>query len=59
MGTVNINGVSREMTAEEQAAYDAQQVDWNSKSAERKLAEIKKNKKSKTFKKQITLLYQM
>ena len=48
MGTVNINGVSRKMTAEEQDAYDAQQVDWNSKSAERKLAEIKKNKKSKT-----------
>ena len=42
MGTVNINGVSREMTAEEQAAYDAQQVDWNSKSAERNLEEIKR-----------------
>ena len=42
MGTVNINGVSREMTAKEQADYDAQQVAWNSKSAERKLAEIKR-----------------
>jgi len=41
MGTVNINGVSREMTADEQAEYNAQQVAWNSKSAERKLVEIK------------------
>lgn len=28
MTTVNIDGVSREMTAEEQAAYDAQQLAW-------------------------------
>ena len=35
------------MTAEEQAAYDAQQVDWNSKSAERKLAEIKRIRNQK------------
>ena len=41
MTTVNINGVSREMTADEQAEYNAQQVAWNSKSAERKLVEIK------------------
>ena len=41
MTTVNINGVSREMTADEQAEYNAQQVAWNSKSAERKLTEIK------------------
>ena len=41
MTTVNINGVSREMTAEEQAEFDAQQTAWNSKSADRKLAEIK------------------
>ena len=41
MTTVNINGVSREMTADEQAEYNAQQVAWNSKSGERKLLEIK------------------
>ena len=28
MTKVNIDGVSREMTAEEQAAYDAQQLAW-------------------------------
>ena len=42
MTTVNINGVSREMTAEEQAEFNAQQIAWNNKSAERKLAEIKR-----------------
>ena len=42
MTNVNINGVSRQMTAEEQAEFDAQQTAWNSKSAERKLAEIKR-----------------
>jgi len=41
MTNVNINGVSREMTAEEQAEFDAQQTTLNSKSAERKLAEIR------------------
>ncbi len=35
------------MTAEEQDAYDAQQVAWNSKSAERKLAEIKRIRNQK------------
>ena len=28
MTTVNIDGVSREMTAEEQAAYEAQELAW-------------------------------
>jgi len=42
MTNVNINGVSREMTAEEQAEFNSQQTTWNSKSAERKLAEIKR-----------------
>ena len=28
MTTVNIDGVSREMTAEEQAEYNAQQLAW-------------------------------
>jgi len=42
MTKINYNGVSRDMTAEEQAIFDAQQTAWNSKSAERKLAEIKR-----------------
>ena len=41
MTTVNINGVSREMTTEEQAEFDALQTAWNNGSADRKLAEIK------------------
>ena len=41
MTNVNINGVSRPMTAEEQAEFDAQQTAWNNGSADRKLAEIK------------------
>jgi len=36
-----INGVHVDMTADEQAEYDARQTDWNSKSAERKLEKIK------------------
>jgi len=36
----NING-ERDMTAEEQAVYDARQTDWNNKSAERKLTKIR------------------
>jgi len=47
MTNVNINGVSRQMTAEEQAEFDAQQTAWNSKSAERKLAEIKRIRNQK------------
>jgi len=42
MTKTNYNGVSRDMTAEEQAQYDKDQLAWNSKSAERKLAEIKR-----------------
>jgi len=41
MTTININGVSREMTAEEQAEFDAQQTVWNNASSDRKLTEIK------------------
>ena len=40
-----INGVHVDMTADEQAEYDARQTDWNSKSAERKLAQIKDMRK--------------
>ena len=47
MGTVNINGVSREMTADEQAEFNAQQTAWNSKSANRKLAEIRRIRNQK------------
>jgi predicted ribosome quality control (RQC) complex YloA/Tae2 family protein len=47
MGTVNINGVSREMTADEQAEFNAQQTAWNSKSAKRKLAEIRRIRNQK------------
>jgi len=42
MTRVNINGVSRDMTAEEQAAYDAQQKAYADASEARKLEEIKK-----------------
>jgi len=42
MTKINSNGVSRDMTAEEQAQYDKDQLAWNSKSADRKLAEIKR-----------------
>ena len=42
MTKVNINGVSRDMTAEEQAAYDAQQKAYADASEARKLEEIKK-----------------
>ena len=41
MTNLSINGVSRPMTAEEQAEYDANCAAWDSKSAERKLTEIK------------------
>ena len=47
MTNVNINGVSRKMTAEEQAEFDAQQTAWNNKSAERKLAEIRQIRNQK------------
>lgn len=42
MTRVNINGVSRDMTAEEQAAYDAQQKAYADGSEARKLEEIKR-----------------
>ena len=37
----------REMTAEEQAKYDARQTEWNNESSARKLAEIKKERNQK------------
>ena len=42
MTKIHVNGIDRDMTAEEQAVFDAQQTSWNSKSADRKLAEIKR-----------------
>jgi hypothetical protein len=52
MTTVNIDGVSREMTAEEQAEYDAQQLAWETtgkKSLQLKsIREIRNQKLSQT-----------
>jgi len=47
MTKIHINGIDRDMTAEEQAVFDARQTAWNNKSADRKLAEIRniRNKK--------------
>ena len=41
MDNITINGVTRKMTSEEQVLYNAKVTDWKSKSANRKLAEIK------------------
>ena len=41
MTNVNINGVSRQMTAEEQAEFDAMQKEWADNAASRKLIRIK------------------
>ena len=42
MSKVNVNGLVREATAEEQAEIDAREKAWNDASAERKLEQIKK-----------------
>ena len=42
MSKVNVNGLVREATAEEQANIDAREKAWNDASAERKLEQIKK-----------------
>ena len=47
MTNVNINGVSRPMTAEEQAEFDAQQTAWNNAKPTRQLAEIRKIRNQK------------
>tara|TARA_R100001082_G_scaffold50586_1_gene27430 strand:+ start:793 stop:1110 length:318 start_codon:yes stop_codon:yes gene_type:complete len=41
MTKIIINGVARDMNAQEQADYDARQTEWSNTSAERKLAQIK------------------
>lgn len=41
MTKIQINNTLRDMTAEEQAEYDARNKAWEDASAERKLAEIK------------------
>ena len=41
MSKVDINGIVREATVEEQAIIDARETKWNNNSANRKLAEIK------------------
>ena len=41
MVKVNFNGVEREATAEEQAEYDARQIEWANGAVARKLERIK------------------
>ena len=41
------NGIIREMTSEEQTEHDNRIADWNSKSADRKLAKIREIRNSK------------
>ena len=41
MTKISINGTIRDMTAEEQSAYDAKQKAWSDASASRKLEKIK------------------
>jgi len=41
MVKVNFNGIEREATAEEQAEYDARQVEWVNGAVARKLEQIK------------------
>ena len=52
MTTVNIDGVSREMTAEEQAEYDAQQLAWETTGKKnlklKSIREIRNQKLSET-----------
>ena len=52
MTTVNIDGVSREMTAEEQTAYDAQQLAWETTGKKnlklKSIREIRNQKLSET-----------
>ena len=47
MTTITTPEGRREMTAEEQAKYDARQTAWNNESSARKLAEIKKERNQK------------
>ena len=42
MTTITTSNGRREMTAEEQAKYDARQIEWDNQSSARKLAEIKR-----------------
>ena len=50
MTTVNIDGVSREMTAEEQAEYDAQQLAWETTGKKNlKLKSIREIRNQKLF----------
>jgi hypothetical protein len=41
MGKIAINNLIRDMTAEEQADFDARNTAWNNTSANRKLKEVK------------------
>ena len=47
MVKVNFNGIEREATAEEQAEYDARQIEWDNSAVERKLEQIKELRERK------------
>ena len=47
MGKVNFNGIEREATTEEQAEYDARQIEWENGAVARKLAQIKELRERK------------
>jgi hypothetical protein len=47
MGKISINNVIRDMTAEEQAAFDARNTAWNNAKVDRKLAQIREIRNQK------------
>ena len=47
MGKVNFNGIEREATTEEQAEYDARQIEWENGAVARKLEQIKELRERK------------
>ena len=47
MVKVNFNGIEREATAEEQAEYDARQIEWENGAVARKLEQIKELRERK------------
>ena len=47
MGKISINNVIRDMTAEEQAAFDARNTAWNNAKVDRKLAQLREIRNQK------------
>ena len=47
MVKVNFNGIEREATTEEQAEYDARQIEWENGAVARKLEQIKELRERK------------